>query len=44
VAERVRKALDEEPIGLAIADEVIVNDDLDQTVEQLQAIIDKRRA
>ena len=44
VAERVRKALDEEPVGLAIADEVVVNDDLQETVEQLLAIIDKRRA
>ena len=44
VAERVRKALDEEPVGLAIADEVVVNDDLQETVEQLLAIIDKHRA
>ena len=44
VAERLRKAEDEEPIGLAISDEVVVNDDLDETVERLLAIIDKRRA
>ncbi len=30
VAERLRKADDEEPVGLAIADEVVVNDDLDR--------------
>jgi guanylate kinase len=44
VAERLRKALDEEPVGLAMADEVVVNDDLDETVHQLLAIIDKHRA
>jgi len=43
VAERLRKAEDEEPIGRAISDEVLVNDDLDDTVEQLLAIIDKHR-
>jgi guanylate kinase len=44
VAERLRKAEDEEPIGLAISDEVVVNDDLGETVERLLAIIDKHRA
>ena len=44
MAERVRKALDEEPVGLAIADEVVVNDDLEETVEQLLAIIEAARA
>lgn len=44
VGQRLRKAESEEPVGLAISDEVIVNDDLDATVEQLLAIIDKHRA
>ncbi len=44
VEQRLQKALDEEPIGLELADEVVVNDRLDETVEQLRAIIDKRRA
>ena len=39
VAERLRKAEEEEPIGLALADHSVVNDDLDQTVEELLAII-----
>lgn len=44
VLQRLRKAEDEEPIGLAISDEVVVNDDLAATVDQLLAIIDKRRS
>lgn len=44
VAERLRKAEQEEPIGLELADEVVVNDQLDATVERLLAIIDKRRS
>ena len=39
VAERLRKALDEEPVGLAIADHVLVNDQLATTVEAMLAII-----
>lgn len=39
VDERLQKALDEEPIGLAIADHVVVNDDLDATVDEMLAII-----
>ncbi len=31
-------------MGLAIADEVIVNDDLDETADRLLATIEKRRA
>ena len=43
VAERLSKAEHEEPVGLDLADEVVVNDRLDETVEQLLAIIDKHR-
>ena len=44
VEERVRKALDEEPIGRAMADAVVVNDDLDRAVGQIARLIDARRA
>lgn len=43
VTQRLHKAESEEPVGLAISDEVVVNDDLDATVDQLLAIIDKHR-
>jgi guanylate kinase len=43
VDERLRKALDEEPVGLAIADHVVVNDNLEQTVDELLAIIESHR-
>jgi guanylate kinase len=43
VAQRLRKALDEEPVGLAIADHVVVNDDLERTVDEMLAIIDRYR-
>jgi len=39
VDQRVRKAEEEEPIGRAIADHVVVNDDLDRTVDEMLAII-----
>jgi guanylate kinase len=39
VDERVRKAEEEEPIGRAIADHVVVNDDLERTVDEMLAII-----
>ena len=32
VDQRLQKALDEEPVGLAIANHVVVNDDLERTV------------
>ena len=35
VAERLRKAEDEEPIGMALADHVVVNDDLEQTIKEM---------
>ena len=44
VVERLRKAEDEEPLGLGIADQVVVNDDLDETVEQMLKIINQARA
>jgi guanylate kinase len=39
VDQRVRKAEEEEPIGRSIADHVVVNDDLDRTVDEMLAII-----
>ena len=39
VLQRLRKAEDEEPVGLAIADHVVVNDDLDRTVAEIVGII-----
>ncbi|MEO5723103.1 MAG: guanylate kinase [Ilumatobacteraceae bacterium] len=44
VQQRLQKALDEEPIGLAIADHVVVNDDLDRTVREMIEIISLHRA
>ena len=43
VDERLQKALDEEPVGLAMADHVVVNDDLDATVDEMLQIIDHHR-
>ncbi len=43
VEERLRKALDEEPVGLAIADHVVVNDNLEQTVDEMLTIIGQHR-
>jgi len=44
VAERLRKAEDEEPIGMALADHVVVNDDLEQTIKEMLPIIEGERA
>lgn len=44
VDERLQKALDEEPVGLAIADHVVVNDDLERTVGEMMGIIRSHRA
>ena len=44
VHARLKKAEVEEPIGRDLADHVVVNDDLDATVEQMLAIIDGARA
>jgi guanylate kinase len=39
VARRLRKAEEEEPIGLALSDHVVVNDEIDRAVKELQSII-----
>ena len=43
VEERLRKAEDEEPIGMALADHVVVNDELEQTIREMLAIIEAER-
>jgi guanylate kinase len=43
VDQRLRKALDEEPVGLALADHVVVNDDLERTVDEMLTIIARHR-
>lgn len=43
VDQRVRKAEEEEPIGRALADHVVVNDELERTVTEMLSIIDKYR-
>ena len=44
VFARLRKAELEEPLGIAIADHVVVNDDLSTTVDAMMAIIDSKRS
>ena len=43
VVQRLRKAESEEPVGLKLADHVLVNDDLDETVGDLLRIIERAR-
>jgi len=43
VDQRVRKADEEEPIGRSIADHVVVNDDLERTVDEMLEIISAAR-
>ena len=43
VDQRLQKAVDEEPIGLAIANHVVVNDDLERTVHEMIEIIEHYR-
>jgi guanylate kinase len=43
VEQRLRKAEEEEPVGRALADVVVVNDDLDRTTDEMLAIIDRER-
>ena len=43
VLQRLRKAEQEEPVGKAMADVVVVNDELDRTVDELIEIIDRER-
>jgi guanylate kinase len=44
VDQRLQKALDEEPVGLAIANHVVVNDDLERTVDEMMEIIRQHRS
>ncbi len=44
VVSRLRKAEDEEPVGMKLADYVVVNDDLDVTVEQMLKLINQARS
>jgi guanylate kinase len=39
VAKRLAKAEEEEPSGLALADHVVVNDEIDRAVTDLQTVI-----
>ncbi len=43
VLERLRKAEEEEPVGLALADYSVVNDDLERTLDELMSIIESVR-
>jgi guanylate kinase len=43
VRQRLKKADDEEPVGKSIADYVLVNDDLDRTVDEMLEIIHAER-
>ena len=44
VDQRVRKAEEEEPIGRALADHIVVNDDLARTVDEMLSIIQHHRS
>jgi len=44
VLARLRKAEHEEPVGRAIADYVVVNDDLGRTVDEMAGIVERERA
>ena len=44
VEERLRKAEVEEPVGMALADHVVVNDDLQHTITEMLRIIEEERA
>ena len=43
VRARLRKAEDEEPIGLRLADHVVVNDELQSTIDEMLAIVESAR-
>jgi guanylate kinase len=43
VVQRLQKAEDEEPIGMALADHVVVNGDLEQTIKEMLDIIEAAR-
>ena len=44
VHARLKKAEEEEPIGRKLADHVVVNDDLETTIDEMLAIIDAARS
>jgi guanylate kinase len=44
VMARLKKAESEEPIGRALADHLVVNDDLDRTISEMMSIIEAERA
>lgn len=44
VVARLRKAEDEEPVGMAMSDYVIVNDELERTVDEMLAVIQREHA
>jgi guanylate kinase len=44
VLERLRKAEEEEPVGLALADHVVTNDELTRTVDEIAALLTALRA
>lgn len=44
IAQRLRKAEEEEPIGMALADFVLVNDDLALTIDEMLVLINRERA
>ena len=44
VLARLKKAEVEEPIGRALADHIVVNDDLDDTIVEMLQIIESARA
>ena len=41
---RLKKAEEEEPIGLELADHVVVNDDLEETIGEMLSIINRYRS
>lgn len=43
VEERLRKAEIEEPVGMSLADFVVVNDDLERTIDEMLQIVNARR-
>ncbi len=43
VLARLKKAEEEEPIGRELADHVVVNDDLDDTIDEMLSIIENAR-
>lgn len=43
VLARLKKAEEEEPVGRALADHVVINDDLETTIDEMLAIIGRAR-